>query len=123
MAEPLWAWCPVAGAIMTGGLVVEESAYGDGFVHRRTRGINPSLTTWQLAFPFRDAAELKTMDDFLMANAVAGFWFKPPTGAAAIFMTCDEWSSSVQDRTPGGDMLGQLQATFARSFTPQPGGA
>jgi hypothetical protein len=57
---------------------------------------------------------------------VAGFYFLPLTypgpNPKPVWVTCDEWSSTVSDRTAGGVMLGQLTTEFVRSFTPLAGG-
>lgn len=91
----------------------------DGYTERRTRGLNPTRHTWDLRFPFTSRAEHQAMNDFLMANCLAGFWFKPPTGSKTVFATCDRWGATIVDRRPGGELIGEMQATFVRSFTPQ----
>ena len=104
---------------MQAQLRIDEVKGDDGFNDRRTRGINPTRHSWQLRFPFRNAAEHQAMDAFLLANCRAGFWFTPPFSTKAVLATCDEWTATIIDRTGGGDLLGELQATFVRSFTPQ----
>lgn len=118
---PLWTWCPMAGAGMIVGLGVDANEYGDGFIHQKARGINTVRRSWALSFPFVDRAGLKAMDDFLRAYALDGFWFLPPTSTAEVFATCDDWNSTVLGRVVDGEMTGQLQATFVRSFTPTGG--
>jgi phage-related protein len=90
----------------------------DGYTDRRTRGLNPTRHSWSMAFPFRTIAEHMTMHDFLVANCLAGFWFTPPTSLTPLWVTCDTWQSTIYSRS-GGDMVGELQTTFVRSFTPQ----
>lgn len=119
MPTPLWSWCPLLGATISTMLAADENANGDGYVHARARGINTVRNTWDLGFAFTTRAELLAMDSFLEANAAAGFWFRPPAAVADMFATCDEWKSTVISRTTGGEMVGRLDATFARSFTPQ----
>jgi phage-related protein len=118
--QPFWPWCPMAGASVSTALAVDSNAFGDGYIHRSTRGLNPARPSWQLNFPFANVDELKTYDDFLRAYAASGFWITPPDQAAPVFVVADTWSASISDRSGGGDMLGTFQATFVRSFNPQP---
>lgn len=124
MAELTWAWCPLPGPTRTTKLTVDENSYGDGYSHRSTRGLNPARPSWRLDFPFTSAQQLADMDAFLTANAAAGFWFEAPDmGGALVFVTVDEWSAQVADRTRArtiADIVGTLSATFNRSFNPQP---
>jgi phage-related protein len=116
----------MAGASRTDTLRVDKNEFGDGYIHRATRGLNPVRPAWTLTFPFRDAAEYQAFNTFLAANAAAGFYFKPPEEPAPVFVTADDWSMTISDRRgvagAGGvePILGTLQATFTRSFNPQP---
>src|SRR5262245_45580065 len=115
MTEPFWQWCPQAGAARTTALRVDQVAYGDGYIHRATRGLNPALPRWSLSYPFVDLDALSAMDAFLVANAAAGFYFKPPdSNDAELFVYCDTWSATIVDRSGGGARVGQLTAEFVR---------
>jgi phage-related protein len=118
--QPYWPWCATAGAARTTQVAVDEVAYGDGYKHRATRGLNPARPSWSLGFPFESVAELKERDDFLKANAARGFWFTPPDSADYAFVTADEWSATIVDRSGKGAMVGTLSVTLVRSFNPQP---
>lgn len=120
--EPYWPWCPVPGATRTSQLAVDEIAFGDGYKHRTTRGLNPVRPSWSLAFPFATLAELDERDAFLRSNATAGFWITPPDSAAFVMVTADEWSATISDRAPKGDRLGVLTVVFVQTFNPQPPG-
>lgn len=120
MPSPYWSWCPAPGAARSSALSVDINNYGDGYVHRSTRGLNPVRPSWTLSFPFRKLAELDAMDAHLRAYALGGFYFRPPDSATDVFVTCDQWSASITDRTGGGDKVGQLQAQFDQAFNPQP---
>ena len=121
MPSPYWPWCAMAGAGRDTKLAVDEVAFGDGYKHRSTRGLNAARPSWSLSFPFENVAELTQRDDFLKAYAATGFWFTPPDGTADVFVTVDEWAATVVDRSGQGAMVGTLSATFVRCFNPQPG--
>ena len=101
-------------------LNVDTNAYGDGYTHRATRGLNPARPSWTLQFPFIGQAALQAYEDFLVANAAKGFWIAPPDQEFYQFVTCDSWSMTVADNSVHDGIVGTLQATFARSFNPQP---
>lgn len=101
-------------------LAVDTNAYGDGYIHRATRGLNPARPAWTLAFPFIGEDELTAQDSFLKANAARGFWFKPPGESDFQFVVADEWSLQITDKNNKQGWLGALQATFTKSFNPQP---
>ena len=122
--EPNWAWCPMPGMGTATKLNVDSAIYGDGYIHRSTRGLNPARTEWTMSFPFTSQAELEQMHIFLSAYAAPGFWIRPPDiGSLWAFVTADNWSWTVSDRArgePDVDYVGTFQATFTQSFNPQP---
>lgn len=120
MPDPMWTWCEAPGVQRATKLAVDSNRYGDGYVHRTTRGLNPARPAWRLVFPFRNLAELTAMDNFLVAYAAPGFWFRPVDSAVDLFVTCDEWAATISDRTGGGAFVGNLSAAFERAFNPQP---
>jgi phage-related protein len=118
---PRWEWCPMPGMGATTTMAVDTNAYGDGYIHRSTRGLNPARSAWTLTFPFTSQADFAAMCAFLAAYAVPGFWIRPPDSIAWAFVTADAWSWTVSDRVgPERDIGGTLQATFNQSFNPQP---
>jgi phage-related protein len=117
---PYWPFCAVRGASRTVELAVDQTNYGDGYVSRSTRGLNPVRPSWNLVFPFASQEELTTFDDFLNANASRGFWFTPPDMAGDVFVYADNWSYTVSDKNQSNGIVGTLQATFVRCFNPQP---
>ena len=118
--QPYWPWCAMPGAARTTTLAVDEVAFGDGYKHRATRGLNPARPEWDLAFPFTTLAELTERDAFLRTNAARGFWFTPPDGAAPLFVTADQWAAQIVDRSKAAGIVGTLTVKLVQSFNPQP---
>lgn len=117
---PFWPWCPQAGVQRTVTLAVDQVAYGDGYIHRATRGLNPARAKWQMQVPFKTTAELQERFAFLKQYAANGFWMQPPDDIVEVFVTADEWSATIVDRTGAGEMAGTLSLTVTQSFNPQP---
>lgn len=120
MPEPMWSWCPAPGLSRKTTLAVDSVAFGDGYVHRLTRGINPARPAWDVTVPFTSQATINAIDAFLETNAAGGFWFYAPDLDADVFVICDDWSVSVADKNRSGGIIGTFSATFTRSFNPQP---
>lgn len=119
-----FTWCPSPGPVRTRSLRLTEVKYGDGYTHRVTTGINPIQDSWAVLF-VGTQTYLNDIDGFLFANAVQGFWWKPPGWpgvTSAPLMTCDEWTLTYTDRQRDGQLLGSLNATFVRQYNIQPGG-
>lgn len=121
-AEPYWPWCAQPGAARQTKLNVDSVAFGDGYVHRSTRGLNPARPTWTVSFPFKSLDELTAMDAWLVGHAASGFWFTPPDATEDVFVVVDEWSASIVDKNLASGIVGSLNATFMRLFNPQPSG-
>jgi phage-related protein len=119
--QPYWPWCAMPGASRDTKLSVDEVAFGDGYKHRSTRGLNPARPSWSLSFPFTSLAELEERDDFLKANAARGFWMTPPDGTGYVLVTADEWTAQISERNRASGIVGTLSVTLTRSFNPQPG--
>jgi phage-related protein len=119
---PYWQWCPMAGAARSTKLAVDQVDFGDGYIHRLTRGLNPIRPSWSLQFPFRNKIELAERDNFLRTNASGGFWFTPPDAVDDVFVYVDGWAATVVDRTAGGDMAGTLTVNMVQCYNPQPQG-
>src|SRR5262249_2070503 len=120
-SSPYWPWCAQPGASRAVELAVDQTNYGDGYIHRSTRGLNAVRPSWTLNFPFTSQGELQDYDSFLNANAARGFWFTPPDRTSEVFVYADQWAYTITDRS-GTGIVGQLQATFVRCFNPQPSG-
>ena len=117
---PWWGWCPQPGMSRATQLAVDANAMGDGYTHRGTRGLNPARPAWTMVFPFVSVDELNAMDSFLLLYAAPGFWMQPPDSGAPVLVVCDAWSATIVDKNLKTGIVGTLQATFARSFNPQP---
>lgn len=104
----------------TSKVAVDTNAYGDGYVHRATRGINPVRPGWSFSFPFVGEQALWDMDTFLKQNATRGFWIKPPGEQAEVYVVCDEWAATFSDKNKTVGLVGSLTASFTRIFNPQP---
>lgn len=115
---PLWPFCPMPGATKDSKLAVDINAFGDGYVHRSTRGLNPVRPSYGVTFVFNGDAEFGAMDSFLTAHAAAGFYYAAP-GDSFVFVTADEWTYSIEVNGAAG-VVGTLSARFDRSFNPQP---
>ena len=122
--QPYWPWFAQPGAARATTLAVDEVAFGDGYKHRSTRGLNPARPAWTLSFPFTSLAELNERDTFLRQYSAGGFWFTPPDGAAPLFVTANDWTATIVEKNLGTGIVGQLAVTLTQSFNPQfPGGA
>jgi phage-related protein len=120
MTHPNWSWCVAPGIARTTTLAVDINSFGDGYVHRSTRGLNPARPSWTISVPFPDLPALTAMDSFLQSFAAQGFYWTPPDSTDELFVTCDHWAATIVDRGPMlGAMMGTLSATFVRAFNPQ----
>jgi len=125
-ATPYWPFCAMPGASRSTKLGVDTAAFGDGYIHRATRGLNPARPAWSLNFPFTSKHEVDVFDQFLKSFAAPGFWFTPPESEVDVFVTVDDWTISIVDKTlrspvnNEAEPLGTLSVTFTQSFNPQP---
>lgn len=120
MPDPYFKWCVAPGVARKTTLNVDTVPYGDGYVHRSTRGLNPARPAWDVAVPFTSLAMVEEIDTFMATNSATGFWFRPPDSSVDVFVTCDEWSTTVNDKSKTHNRIGVFSATFSRSFNPQP---
>ena len=119
--SPYWPWCAQPGASRTNEAKIDTNAYGDGYVHRSTRGINPIRASWTLTFPIVGQSDIDKYHNFLYANCVEGFWWNPPDWPTVyVFVMIDSWSLNISDKNRKIGLIGQLQATFVQCFNPQP---
>ena len=114
---PLWPFCPMPGATKDSKLAVDINAFGDGYVHRSTRGLNPVRPSYGVTFMFTGDAEFAAMDSFLTKHAAAGFYYNAPGGRS--FRDCRRMVYSIEVKGAAG-VVGTLSARFDRSFNPQP---
>jgi phage-related protein len=121
LPQPFWPFCPMPGHTKDAKLAVDINAFGDGYVHRSTRGLNPVRPAYGVTFAFTSDDEMAQMDTFLQANALQGFYYQPPGEAAPVYVTADEWTYTIQVKNrDGSGVVGTLAATFNRAFNPQP---
>jgi len=102
---------------------VDQIDYGDGYVHRSTRGLNPARPTWSLMFPFIGLQEATDMYSFLFSYAVPGFYFTPPElwpSEQYAFVYVDEWSFTIVDKSRTQGIIGNFNVAFVKCFNPQP---
>jgi phage-related protein len=118
--QPFFGWCPQPGMSRATKLTVDTAAYGDGYIHRATRGLNPARPSWSYSIPFTSLAELTDLDDFLTLYAGRGFYVLPPDSNDYVLVTADDWSAQITDKNKDRGIVGVLTATFTRSFNPQP---
>lgn len=71
---------------------VSKVQFGDGYVQRQTKGMNPLTQTWNLTFSARTDSEASAIMAFLKARkGVTAFTWTPPDEDQAKF-TCDNFS-------------------------------
>ena len=74
---------------------VTKIQYGDGYMQRQTKGMNPVAVTWNLTFKNRDDAEATAIREFLEARyGVVAFTWTPP-GQTQKKWICDSWPRSI----------------------------
>ena len=117
---PYWPWCPMLGAGRDTSLALDQVSFGDGYNHRATRGLNPVRPSWNFSFPFTSLDELTAYDQFLRANALSGFWMRPPDSAVDLFVTVDKWTAAITEKNAASGIVGTLTATFVQQFNPVP---
>lgn len=93
---PTFTWTPSFSARATTRPRVRVARFSDGYEQRQADGINTRVTTWDLTFTNRSAAETSALIAFLEArNAVEAFDWTPPFEASAIRVVCREWSKTI----------------------------
>jgi phage-related protein len=108
------------GAARSQETTIDTNAYGDGYTHRSTRGINPSRATWSLSFPIVGQEDVDKYDDFFNAYQVGGFWWNPPDMPTKyVFVIVNNWSISMSDKNIKEGIIGVLQVSFVQTFNPQ----
>lgn len=87
-----------------------KTQYGDGYMQRRAAGIHALRRTYSVQVN-SDTATIDAVEAFLRANAIIGFDWTPPTGAAAVW-TCDGWTRGW-DSAAGGSITADFVEWFA----------
>ena len=73
---PMWPFCPMPGHTKDSKLAVDINAFGDGYVHRSTRGLNPIRPAYGVTFTFNGDAEMALSNgeiDALVADLPTSF--------------------------------------------------
>ena len=96
-----FTWIPdVATQAKTEAAII-STQYGDGYRQRRPAGLHALRRTYTVEVN-ASTATLDAVEAFLQANAIGGFDWAPPTGAAAVW-TCDSWTRTW-DSAAGGSV-------------------
>jgi phage-related protein len=106
-------WIPDWGAQGNTKADIAKIQFGDGYVQRQTKGMNPLQVTWNLKFDPRDDDEADEIEEFLVERqgVVAFTWTAP--GRAQEKWTCDAWS-----RTKAALDVNAITATFTLVYEP-----
>jgi phage-related protein len=92
---------------------ISKVRFGDGYVQRQTKGMNPLMMNWSLAFSPRSDAVVDAIVAFLQARqGVTAFTWTPP-GETQMKWTCERWV-----KTKMGDDVNSLSMTFERVYEP-----
>ena len=92
---------------------VAKIQFGDGYVQRQTKGMNPLSKTWNLTFNNRSDTEIQEIMDFLEERyGVIAFTWTPP-GGTRVKWTCDNWTP-----TKLGANVFSLSLSFERVYEP-----
>lgn len=108
-----FTWIPDWNAQSSNSANVSKVQYGDGYVQRQTKGMNPIMRSWSLTFNNRTDAEIDAIEEFLEDRyGVVAFTWTPP-GGTQVKWTCDKWN-----RTKLGDNVANISVTFERVYEP-----
>ena len=92
---------------------VSKVRFGDGYVQRQTKGMNPLAITWSLSFNPRSDAEADAIEAFLEAReGVTAFTWTAP-GKAQAKWTCESWN-----RAKASVDVNNLTMTFELVYEP-----
>lgn len=92
---------------------VSKIQFGDGYVQRQAKGMNPLGVTWALTFNPRSDADADAIEAFLTARfGVTAFTWTPP-GRSQSKWTCDSWA-----RTKAANDVNGLSMTFELVYEP-----
>lgn len=106
-------WIPDWRAAGTTRADVTRIKFGDGYVQRQNKGLNPLAVSWSLSFDPRTDAEADAIEAFLAARTgVTAFTWTPP-GKPQSKWTCENWV-----RTKSGEDVNSLTMTFELVYEP-----
>jgi phage-related protein len=92
---------------------VSKVQFGDGYVQRQNKGMNPLKVSWGLSFNPRSDDETDDIENFLIAReGVTAFTWTPP-GQAQAKWVCSQWT-----RTKMGDNVNSITMTFEKVYEP-----
>lgn len=88
-------WIPDWSAQSNATANVSRVQFGDGYIQRQTKGMNPVAKSWNLTFNSRTDAEAEDIIDFLEERyGVVAFTWTPPGEAQAKFI-CNSWPRTI----------------------------
>lgn len=92
---------------------ISKVQFGDGYVQRQAKGMNPLVISWNLTFNNRTDAEIAAIVEFFEERfGVTAFTWIPP-GGTLVKWTCSRWTPVKM-----GDNVGSISATFERQYEP-----
>lgn len=92
---------------------IAKVAFGDGYVQRQTKGMNPLVVSWSLGFNPRTDSVTDAIEAFLVAReGVTAFTWTPPGGDQAKW-TCDSWS-----RVKLGEDVNSISMVLEKVYEP-----
>jgi len=108
-----WIWVPDWSASTASKANVSKIRYGDGYIQRQTKGMNPIDDSWSLTFNARTRTEAIAIDTFLKERyGVIAFTWTPP-GLPQAKWTCDSWN-----RTEVGNEVNNITMTLEKVYEP-----
>lgn len=108
-----FSWIPDWSASGSTKANVSKVSFGDGYIQRQTKGMNPLAKSWSLSFNARDESEADDIIEFLEERyGVIAFTWTPP-GQPQGKYTCDNWS-----RTVIGNNVSNISAQFDLVYEP-----
>lgn len=113
MDEFLDTWIPDWNAQSNVAANVARVQFGDGYVQRQTKGMNPITRSWNLTFNNRSDALIDAIEEFLEERyGVVAFTWTPPGGVQS------KWTAATWTRVKMGDNVASLSTTFELVYEP-----
>lgn len=115
----IYDWVESPGTALQERPRVAATRFGDGYQERAPDGLNPITQVWTVQHRNVDDEVADAIVAFLRARitAVAGqeaFEWWPPRAAAAIRVTCSDWSRTLGERVD----TSTITATFEQVHEP-----
>jgi phage-related protein len=106
-------WLPDWNAQGSNKSDITKVQFGDGYVQRQTKGMNPIKVSWSLTFNPREDTIADDIEEFLRdREGVVAFTWTPP-GGEQVKWTCSDWT-----RNKLGENVNSLSMTFERVYEP-----